>query len=130
MANIIIENVVQIFATLAVTLIGVFGAWLTTRIAKREELKTIAAATEEVIQAAEITVLELQQTTVEGWKKANEDGKLTKDEIAELGKLLVAGAMEKMSDTTKNLLNSVGVDISALIRSAGESLITRMKMNL
>lgn len=127
MTNVIIENIVQIAATLLITLIGVLGAWLTTKLAKREELKNITAATNEVIKAAQTTVLELQQTTVNGMKAANADGKLTKDEIAELGKLLVDGAMAKMSDTTKNLLNSAGVDISAIITGAGEALIARMK---
>jgi hypothetical protein len=127
MANVIIENIVQIAATLLITLIGVLGAWLSTKLAKREELKNITVATNEVIKAAQTTVLELQQTTVDGMKAANADGKLTKDEIAELGKLLIDGAMAKMSDTTKNLLNSAGVDISAIITGAGEALIARMK---
>ena len=125
MTNVIIENLVQIAATLLITLIGVLGAWLSTKLAKREELKNIS--TNEVIHAAQQTVLELQQTTVEGMKKAHEDGKLTKDEITELGKLLIDGAMAKMSDTSKNLLNAAGVDISAIIRGAGEALIARMK---
>lgn len=93
MTNVIIENLVQIAATLLITLIGVLGAWLSTKLAKREELKNISTATNEVIHAAQQTVLELQQTTVEGMKKAHEDGKLTKDEITELGKLLIDGAI-------------------------------------
>ena len=80
MTNVIIENLVQIAATLLITLIGVLGAWLSTKLAKREELENISTATNEVIHAAQQTVLELQQTTVEGMKKAHEDGKLTKDE--------------------------------------------------
>ena len=124
MTNVIIENLVQIAATLLITLIGVLGAWLSTKL---EELKNISTATNEVIHAAQQTVLELQQTTVEGMKKAHTDGKLTKDEITELGKLLIDGAMAKMSDTSKNLLNAAGVDISAIIRGAGEALIARMK---
>ena len=127
MTNVIIENLVQIAATLLITMIGVLGAWLTAKIGKREELKNISAATDEATKAAEKTVLELQQTTVEGLKKASADGKLTKDEITELGKLLIDGAMAKMTDTSKNLLNAAGVDISAIIRGAGEALIARMK---
>ena len=95
MTNVIIENLVQIAATLLITLIGVLGAWLSTKLAKREELKNISTATNEVIHAAQQTVLELQQTTVEGMKKAHADGKLTKDEITELGKLLIDGAMAR-----------------------------------
>lgn len=127
MTEIIIENIVQIAATLLITLIGVLGAWLTAKIGKNKELANIATATDEVIRAAQTTVLELQQTTVDGWKQASADGKLTKEEITELGKLLLEGTMAKMSDTSKNLLNAAGVDISAIITGVGESLIAQIK---
>lgn len=127
MTEIIIENIVQIAATLLITLIGVLGAWLTAKIGKNKELTNIATATDEVIRAAQTTVLELQQTTAEGWKQANADGKLTKEEITELGKLLLEGTMAKMSDTSKNLLNAAGVDISAIITGVGEALIAQIK---
>ena len=120
MTNVIIENLVQIVATLIVTLIGVLGAWLTAKIAKRAELSNISTATDEAI-------LELQQTTVDKLKAASADGKLTKAEIAELGKMLIDGSMEKMSDAAKNVLNSAGVDITAIIKGAGEALIASMK---
>lgn len=127
MTNVIIENLVQIVATLIVTLIGVLGAWLTAKIAKRAELSNISTATDEAIRAAQTTVLELQQTTVDKLKAASADGKLTKAEIAELGKMLIDGLMEKMSDAAKNVLNSAGVDITAIIKGAGEALIASMK---
>ena len=127
MVNVIIENAVQIAATLVVTLIGVLGAWLTAKIGKREELKNIAAATDAAVDAAQTTVLELQQTTVEGLKKASADGKLTKDEIDELGKLLIDGALVKMSDAAKGVLNAAGVDITAIIKGTGEALIAKRK---
>lgn len=127
MTEIIIENLVQIVATLLVTLIGVLGTWLTTKIAKRTELTNISTATNEVVSAAQLTVLELQQTVVEGWKAANADGKLSEDEIKQLGTMLLEKTMEKMSDSAKNLLNSAGVDITAIIKGAGEAMIQSMK---
>lgn len=127
MVEIIIENIVRIAATLLITLIGVLGAWVTAEIGKTKELTNIAAATNEVINAAQLTVLELQQTVVDGWKAASADGKLTSNEISELGSMLLEKTMAKMSDTTKNLLNSAGVDISAIIKGAGEAFINRMK---
>lgn len=127
MYEIIMETVVQIVATLLITLIGVLGAWLTAKLAKKTELTNINAATNEVVSAAQLTVLELQQTVVEGWKAASADGKLSQDEIAELGKMLVQKTMEKMSDSAKNLLTSAGVDITAIITGAGEAMIQSMK---
>ena len=127
MNEIIIETGVQIVATLLLTLIGVLGTWLTAKISKQKELVNIATATGEAVNAAQLTVLELQQTVVEGMKEAHEDGKLTNEEINELGYLLVNKTVEKMSDSAVNLLVSAGVDISALIKGAGEAMIKRMK---
>lgn len=127
MTEIIIENAVQIVATLLVTLIGVLGTWLTIKIGKANELANIAAATDEATKAAQTTVLELQQTTVEAMKAASEDGKLTNAEIEHLGALLLEKALDKMSNPAKNLLNSAGVDITAIIKGAGEAMVKSMK---
>ena len=127
MENIIIETVVQIFAALLLMLISSLGTWLTAKLAKRTELANIAAATDEATRVAQQTVLELQQTVVDNLKAANEDGKLTEEEIAELKELLLDGAMDKLSDTAKNRLTAAGVDISAVIRGAGEAFIRQMK---
>lgn len=127
MENIIIETVVQIFAALLLMLISLLGTWLTAKLAKRTELANIAAATDEATRVAQQTVLELQQTVVDNLKEANEDGKLTEEEITELRELLLDGAMDKLSDTAKNMLTAAGVDISAIIRGAGEAFIRQMK---
>lgn len=127
MENIIIETVVQIFAALLLMLISLLGTWLTAKLAKRTELANIAAATDEATRVAQQTVLELQQTVVDNLKEASADGKLTEEEIAELKELLLDGAMAKMSVTAKNMLTAAGVDISAIIRGAGEAFIRQMK---
>ena len=88
MNTVIIETIVSVLANLAVTLIGVAGAWLVTQIAKSQQLNTINTAVDELTNAAETTVLELQQTVVDGLKEASADGKLTQEEIKNLGKLL------------------------------------------
>ena len=127
MNEVIIETAVQILATLILTLIGVLGTWLTAKIAKRNELANINAATNEAIGAAQLTVLELQQTVVDGWKAASADGKLSNDEITQLGTMLIDKTMEKMSDSAKNLLTAAGVDITAIIKGAGEAMVQNMK---
>lgn len=124
---VIIENAVQVVSTLLLMLIGVLGAWISAKIAKREELKNISAATEEATKAAQTTVLQLQQTTVEHLKDASADGKLTKDEIDSLGKALLEGTIAKMSASAVKLLNSAGVDLSELIKGVGEAMIAGMK---
>ena len=127
MEGIIIESVVQIVVTLVLTLIGALGTWLTLKIGKKEELKAINAAKDEVIAAANLTVLELQQTLVDGLKAGREDGKLTKEEIAALGQKLLDGTIDKMSAPAASLLASAAVDVTALIQGAGESWIAKLK---
>lgn len=127
MMDVIIENAVAIVATLLMTLIGVLGTWLTAKLAKREELTNINAAQQEAIKAAQITVGELQQTLVEGLKASHEDGKLTKEEIEALGKMLVDNALKKMSASAIGVLNAAAVDITALIKGAGEDWIQKLK---
>lgn len=127
MNEVLIETIVSIIANLAVTLIGVFGAWLLLQIQKSEKLSTINGAVKELTNAAEQTVLELQQTTVDDLKAASSDGKLTQDEIDALGKKLLKGTLEKMSDSGINVLKAANVDINAIVTGAGEATIAKMK---
>lgn len=126
MTDIIIKTVAEVIGTLLITAIGVLGAWLTTKIGKRVELTNINKAKDELILAAQQTVLELQQTVVEGMKAASADGKLSDEEIASLGLTLLAKTKEKMSLSAMNVLEAAAVDVNALIRGAGEALIERM----
>ena len=127
MDTVIIESVVSVVANLAVTLIGVFGAWLLMQISKSQKLSTINTAMDELTNAAEQTVLELQQTVVDDLKAASADGKLTKDEIEVLGKKLIDGALAKMSGSAMDVLKAANVDVNAIITGAGEALIARIK---
>ena len=127
MNEVIIEMVAQIAGTFMLMLIGVAGTWLTAKIAKRNELATIAAATEEATAAAQRVVLELQQTMVEGMKASCEDGKLSDSEIKQLGALLLNKALAQLSEPAKNVLAAAGKDVSAIIQSAGEAMILAIK---
>lgn len=126
MQDTIINVAAQVVSTLLITLIGVLGAWLTAKIGKRVELTNINKAKDELIAAAQQTVLELQQTVVEGMKAAAEDGKLSDDEVESLCIMLMTKTKEKMSLSAIRLLEAAAVDVNALIRGAGEALIERM----
>lgn len=127
MDTVIIETAVSVLANLAVTLIGVFGAWLLMQISKSQKLSTINTAVGELTNAAEQTVLELQQTVVDDLKAASADGKLTKEEVEVLGKKLIDGALAKMSGSAMDVLKAANVDVNAIITGAGEALIARIK---
>lgn len=72
-------------------------------------------------------MLELQQTVVDEMKAASSDGKLSKEEIAQLGRLLLDGTLVKMSGASMNVLKAANVDVNAIVTGAGEALIARMK---
>ena len=120
MDTVIIETAVSVVANLAVTLIGVLGAWLLMQISKSQKLSTINTAVGELTGAAEQTVLELQQTVVDDLKAASADGKLTKEKLIE-------GALSKMSASAMDVLKAANVDVNAIITGAGEALIAQMK---
>lgn len=69
----------------------------------------------------------MRQTLVEGLKASRTDGKLIKEEIVMLGDKLLDGVVEKMSAPTAKLLESAAVDVKALIHSAGEAWIAKLK---
>ena len=125
--NILIENAVNIAAAFFIALIGVFGAWLTAKLGKSTQLDTVNRAQQELIKLAQITVGELKQTVVDGMKAAHTDGKLTKDEIAQLGRLLFEKTTAKLSASAMDVLTAAQVDISALITGTAEHLIGQMK---
>ena len=126
-ADILIENAVNIAAAFFIALIGVFGAWLTAKLGKATQLDTVNRAQQELIKLAQITVGELKQTVVDGMKAAHTDGKLTKEEIAQLGQLLYDKTTAKLSASAMDVLTASQVDISALITGTAEHLIGQMK---
>ena len=125
--GILIENAVNISAAFLIALIGVFGAWLTAKLGKATQLDTVNHAQQELIKLAQITVGELKQTVVDGMKAAHKDGKLTKEEIAQLGQLLYEKTTAKLSASAMDVLTAAQVDVSALITGTAEQLIAGMK---
>jgi hypothetical protein len=125
MYEVIINTAAQILFGLIIASIGVFGAGALAKLSKREELANIAAATDEAVKAAKQTAAALQQQLVEGMKAANEDGKLTEQEIQQLGVMLLNTAMRKLSDPAKEILIAAGKDITAIIHDAAEAWIQK-----
>lgn len=127
MSEVFMEVAAQVAGALLVAVISVAGAWLTAKIGRRQELASIAAATEEAAEAAKRVVLELQQTAVEGMKAARADGKLSRAEVEQLGKLLLEKSLAQLSQPAKQVLEAAGKDVCAIIRSAGEAAVLAIK---
>ncbi|MEA4939163.1 MAG: hypothetical protein VB091_06220 [Christensenella sp.] len=125
--DILIENAVNIAAAFFIALIGVLGAWLTVKLGKATQLDNVNHAQQELIKLAQITVGELKQTVVDGMKAAHKDGKLTKEEITQLGQLLYEKTTAKLSASAMDVLTAAQVDISALLTGIAEQLIGKMK---
>ena len=116
----------DILAKAAIAAIGLAGAWATAKIGQNNKLANIKAAIGQVTQAAQTTVGELQQTTVEAMKAAAADGKLTEDQIRTLKADLLRMTREKLAEPTVQLLEAAKLDINAMIQGAAEDLINQM----
>ena len=125
--NTIIQYVAEIVAIFVISAIGVFGSWLLNKMKQQKGLENIAMATEQVIQAAQVTVRELQQTLVGNWKEQQENGKLTAEQIVELKQKVIEITLKKLSEPTLNLLESAKIDVEAMITSAAEAYIDELK---
>lgn len=127
MSEMIAEILSQVLLEMVMALFSVAGVWLAAILAKQEKLNNIAAATAEVVDAAKQTAAALQQEFVLGWKAASADGKLTEDEVQELGFMLLEKTLKKLSAPAMKVLEAAGKDVTAIIRDAAEAWILDMK---
>lgn len=127
MVDALIEELVKVFGTLLITLIGVLGAYLTAKLGKHIEFKSITEAVDMLTEMARQTVGELEQTVVKDLKAASEDHKLTKEEIEQLGIALYQTTIQKMSIPMMKTLEAASVDVRAVIESAGEDWINYIR---
>lgn len=125
--NTIIQYIAEIVAILVISAIGVFGSWLLNKMKQKKGLENVALATEQVIQAAQITVRELNQTLVYNWKEQQENGKLTAEQIIELKQKAIDITLKKLSEPTLKLLESAKIDVEVMITSAAEAYIDELK---
>jgi hypothetical protein len=126
MEQALIEAASQIILTLVVTLLGVAGTWVLRKLNQSEHLKNIAAAVQQVIEAAQLTAAELEQTLVKTYKAGN-GGKLSADQIAVLQTTLLNKTAEKLSKSVIELLEAAQTDVNALITGAAEQWIGALK---
>lgn len=124
--NTLIGYVAEIICLVVITLIGIFGTWLLNKMKQQKGLENVTIATEQVINEAQNTVLELQQTLVEGWKRA-QNGKLTEEQIDELKVKVIDITKAKLASPTLNLLLSAKVDVEKMIESAAEGYVLELK---
>jgi len=123
----LIDKAADIVQTAILAVIGILGAWVSRKLTASTELKNVGLAWDKLIDAANITVGELKQTTVDELKAAHADGKLNKSEVSMLRKKLIDKTLEKMSKPAYDILIAAGVDVQALILGAGDAFIQEIK---
>lgn len=117
----------NVIETLALTAVSIFGAWWAAKAKNKAELQNINIAMRNLETVVTQTVGELKQTVVDGMKDAAEDGKLTKDQVADLKRRLQETVLKKLDNPTKTLLEAAGADLCALITGAAENWIAEQK---
>lgn len=127
MKEFLIEQAAYIITTVVVTTIGILGAWLTAKLSKYIKIKNTTSALDTCLEMTKVTVGELQQKFVEGMKLANEDGKLTEEEIKELNISLITYTKRKLTPSIINLITAAGIDINQFILDAGENYVQELK---
>lgn len=127
MREVIIEVAVQVIGAILMGIVGIVFAYIGKWMGQTKKLETVSAAMEQLEAVVKNVVGELQQTMVESLKDASVDGKLSQEDIYDLGKLLVAKASEQLSNPASETLKAAGIDIEAMIHSIAEAYIERIK---
>lgn len=112
---------------LLMLVIGVAFAYLSKLTAKSRYLDHVSAAMDELERVVKTVVGDLQQTIVEGLKDASVDGKLSQEEIYDLGRLLLRKTHEQLSDPASDTIEAAGIDIDEAIHSFAEAYIAKIK---
>lgn len=127
MKEILIEQAAQLVSTIILTLLALLATWLSTKLSNYIKIKNLSSALDTCLKMTKVTVGELQQKFVEGMKIANEDGKLTDEEIKELNSSLIMYTKEKMTPEIINIIVNAGIDINKFILDTGDSYVQELK---
>lgn len=127
MREVFIEVGTRVVFELLMLVIGVAFAYLSKLTAKSRKLDHVSAAMEELERVVKNVVGDLQQTVVEGLKAASVDGKLSDEEVYDLGKMLVMKVSEQLSDPASTTIKAAGIDMTEAIHSIAEAYIAKIK---
>lgn len=127
MREAIIEVFVQVITAILLGTVSIAFAYVGKWMGQTKKLETVAAAMSQLEDVVQNVVGELQQTMVEGLKAASVDGKLSQEDIYDLGRLLVRKTSEQLSNPAASTLKAAGIDIENMIHSIAEAYIERIK---
>ena len=103
------------------------GAWMLDKIGKNAKMKNVSLAVQNVLEITRQTVEELQQTIVNDLKASRPGGKLTPEDIDDLGFRLLNIVKIKADAASQELIIASGADLDALITGECEAFLNRLK---
>ena len=118
----IFELILAVLAAIATGAITLAVAFLQSKIKSEKTGQAVGRLGE----VAAVTVGELQQTLVEGWKAAG-GGKLSKNQAEAIKQKAIDKIKQKMDEPALSLLDAVGADIDALIAGFVEDAVRKIK---
>lgn len=104
-----------------------FGAWVLEKIGKNEKLKNLSLAIQLVLDMTRQTAEELQQTIVGDLKANRPGGKLTAEDVDDLGFRLLNMVKIKVDAASQEIIKAAGIDLDALITGECEAFLNRIK---
>lgn len=125
--GVLIEQTVNIAYRLIWAATLAFGAWVLDKIGKNVKLKNVSLAIQTVCDITRQTAEELQQTIVDDLKKSRPGGKLTPEDIDDLGFRLLTLVKTKLDTATQEIVIASGADLDALITGECEAFLSRLK---
>lgn len=120
------ETAVTLVARMLEAVIAIAGTWLIGKLRQKTNLMNLQIATEQVIEATQQTVGELQQTVVNTLKEHG-GGKLTQEQIRDLNIELLRLTRLKLADPVMNVIEAAGADLDLIIQSEAEAYLNNVK---
>lgn len=127
LVGVVIEETVNVAYRLVWAATLAFGAWVLDKIGKNAKLKNLSLAIQLVLEMTRQTAEELQQTIVGDLKAKRPGGKLTPEDVDDLGFRLLTMVKIKVDAASQELIKAAGIDLDALITGECEAFLNRLK---
>ncbi len=125
--GLVIETTVNLCYRLVWAATAAFAAWVLKKIGDNVKLKNVSLAISTVCEITRQTAEELQQTIVGDLKASRPGGKLTPEDIDDLGFRLLNIVKNKLDAATQEIVIASGADLDALITGECEAFLNRLK---
>lgn len=120
----IAQGLIPVLVMVLIALIAMGFSYLRKRVKWLDQIRV----DEQVEQMVKNVVISLQEDIVEGFKEANEDGKLTPEEIAMIKQQALSNLMQLLTAEQQAVLATLTEDISAWLAGTIQRVLVEFKM--